>query len=300
MKSKAAVLTQFNEPLAMDEFDVCPLEDGEVLVKLEAIGVCGSDVHMWKGKDPRTPVPIILGHEGIGRLADLGSPRRDVLGRELSAGDLVMWDRGIVCGTCYYCLIKKMPGLCPSRQTYGISLSCKEPPHLRGCYSEYIHLFASTPLLKIDGEVDPKVLVPASCSGATAASTVEQCDIRQGDTVVVIGAGPVGIFVLAFAMLRSGCDVYVLDRDEAQSRLDMCAEFGAIPVNVSKMSPAETLPYIRDVTQGRGADVVIDCTGSPKAAIDGIKMVAPLGTYAIPGIATPVGDAEMSGGFFRR
>lgn len=150
MKARAAVLEKFGEPLVMKEFDVSPLAEGEVLARIDAAGVCGSDVHIWKGNDPRTPVPIILGHEGVGRIADLGSETCDVFGRELRVGDPVVWERGIMCGKCYYCVVRKQPALCPTRKTYGISVSCKEPPHLRGCYAEYIHLMSGVHLIKLD------------------------------------------------------------------------------------------------------------------------------------------------------
>ena len=68
---KAAVLTKFNQPLVIEERKIIPLRDSEVLVRISASGICGSDVHMWKGKDPRTPLPIILGHEGVGIVEDV-------------------------------------------------------------------------------------------------------------------------------------------------------------------------------------------------------------------------------------
>lgn len=293
MTSKAAVLERFNEPLVMREFPVSPLAGQEVLVRILAAGVCGSDVHMWRGKDPRTPLPLILGHEGVGEVAEIGGKKEDVLGRRLKVGDVVMWERGIMCGRCYYCVIKKQPALCTQRKTYGISVSCKEPPHLQGCYAESIHLLAGAHAIRLDGEVDAATLVAASCSGATAAHTVELCDIKQGDTVVVQGPGPLGLFVVAFAVDR-GAEVHVFGVAADRKRLQFCREFGAAgTVVVEETTEDERREYVLQATQGRGANVVIDCTGVAGAMREGLGMAAPYGVYALPGIATPVGEVPL-------
>lgn len=280
--------------MVMREFPIGPLTEQEVLVKILAAGVCGSDVHMWRGKDPRTPLPLILGHEGIGEVAEIGGAKEDVLGRRLKAGDVVMWERGIMCGRCYYCVIKKQPALCPQRKTYGISVSCKEPPHLRGCYAEYIHLLPGAHIIRLEGDLDPATLVAASCSGATAAHTVELCDVKQGDTVLVQGPGPLGLFAVALAIDR-GAEVHVIGVAADRGRLELCREFGAAgALIVEETTAEERWEYVLEVTEGRGADVVIDCTGIPAAGREGIKLTAPYGVYALPGIATPVGEVPFS------
>ena len=80
LKTRAMVLEQFNAPLVMREFEIPPLREGEVLVRIDAAGVCGSDVHMWKGEDERTPLPIILGHEGVGTVVDVKGEKEYVTG----------------------------------------------------------------------------------------------------------------------------------------------------------------------------------------------------------------------------
>jgi len=284
----------FKKPLVMHEYEVSPLADGEVLIRLKVAGVCGSDVHMWEGNDPRTPLPMILGHEGVGEVADVGGTRKDIFNRELNPGDLVMWERGIMCGKCYYCTVKKQPSLCPTRQTYGISLSCKEPPHFRGCYADYLHLLPFANFIKIDFDVDPKVLVPASCSGATAAHTVELCEIERGDTVVIQGPGPVGLFVLAFALDSGAGDVIVIGTEADRGRLELCREFGAAhTLVIGDTTLEERREFVMQRTHGLGANAVIDCSGTPRATLEGLRLTAPYGTYALPGIATPVGEVSF-------
>jgi D-arabinose 1-dehydrogenase-like Zn-dependent alcohol dehydrogenase len=80
LKTNAMVLEAFNAPLVMRELDIPVLRDSEVLVRIDAAGVCGSDVHMWKGEDERTPLPIVLGHEGVGTVADIKGKKEYVTG----------------------------------------------------------------------------------------------------------------------------------------------------------------------------------------------------------------------------
>ena len=288
MKARAAVLRAFEQPLEMTEFDVCPLAEGEALVRITAAGVCGSDVHMWHGKDPRTPLPIILGHEGVGEIADLGGERLDALGRPLKPGDKVMWERGAMCGHCYYCVVRKQPSLCPHRKTYGISFSCADPPHLRGCYSQYLHLQRTAHFLRIDDDIDPAVLVAASCSGATSANAIELSRIRPGDVVLVVGPGPVGLFALAMSLKAGASRVYVVGTEIDAARLELAVEFGAAgTLCTADTTTDERAEFLKDVTGGIGPNAVIDCTGAVAALEEHLPLTAPGGTYSIPGIAEP-------------
>jgi len=295
MKAKAAVLTQFGKPLEMQEFDVHPLGAGETLVKVLAAGVCGSDVHIAKGEDPRTPLPIILGHEGLGEVAELSGPLQDVLGRDLQPGDLVMWERGLMCGQCYYCVVKKQPALCPHRKTYGISVSCAEPPYLNGHYAQYLHLRRGCHFLKLETDLEPKVLVPACCSGATAAHAVELCDVKPGDKVLVVGPGPLGLYVLAFCLNRGAGGVYVAGRSTSRDRLELCRQFGATGIlNTTETTPDEQKAIIADWTAGLGFDVALDCAGGTASIAQFLPFTAAYGVYALPGIATPVGELPLA------
>jgi len=288
VKSMAAVLRAFEQPLEMTEFEVCPLAEGEVLVKIAAAGVCGSDVHMWHGRDPRTPLPMILGHEGVGEIADLAGERLDVLGRPLKPGDKVMWERGAMCGHCYCCVVRKQPSLCPHRKTYGISFSCAEPPHLRGCYAEFLHLQSTAHFIRIDDDIDPAVLVAASCSGATAANAIELSRIRAGDVVLVVGPGPLGLFAIAMALKAGASRVYAIGTEIDKARLELATEFGAAGTLCTADTTAEQrAEYLRDLTGGIGPNVVIDASGAVAAIEEYLPLVAPGGVYSIPGIAEP-------------
>jgi len=294
MEAKAVVLQQFNEPLQLQTFPLVPLADGEVRVRIKAAGVCGSDVHMWRGQDPRTPLPMILGHEGVGEIAEISGTKLDLFGRELKQGDPVLWERGVMCGDCYYCTIKKQPSLCPTRKTYGISYSCADPPHLLGCYSQYLHLRAGHPMIKLDLDVEPAVLVPATCSGATAAHAVEVSGLEPGDFALVVGPGPVGLFVTAQLLDAGAGEVWVAGTAADTSRLDMALAFGAArALNVDETDSGGIRSLLMDRTRGVGANVIMDCTGYAPVVNQWIDLVAPGGTYCIPGIATPQKEISL-------
>ena len=163
--ARAAVLRAFHEPLDVTQVAIPRIVEGEVLVQLLASGVCGSDVHMWRGEDPRTPLPITLGHEGVGRVVDVRGDRRTVEGHRLSPGDIVIWNRGVVCGRCYWCTVARTPALCPNRWAYGIHRSFDHGAHLNGCYADHVLLHPDTDILLAPAGISPAILVAASCSG---------------------------------------------------------------------------------------------------------------------------------------
>ncbi len=287
-QATAAVIEDFNEPLKMRSFPLTPLGDGEVRVRITHAGICGSDVHIWRGHDPRAPLPMIPGHEGIGYIDEMSGEKKDIFGRTLNPGDAVLWERGVMCGDCYYCTIRKQPALCPTRGTYGISYSCEEPPHFLGCYGTYLHLRARHPMIKLDLDVEPEVLVPATCSGATAAHAVETSGLQPGDFAMVVGPGPVGLFALAQLLHAGAGEVWIAGTHADRSRLEMALEFGAANAfDVDTMGGDEIRECIMDKTRGVGPNVILDCSGHAGVLPQWIDLTAPGGTYSIPGIATP-------------
>jgi threonine dehydrogenase-like Zn-dependent dehydrogenase len=291
-KCRAMVLERFNQPLQMREYPVPEPGQNEVLVKVTAAGVCGSDVHMWRGEDPRTPLPIILGHEGVGKVVSLNGERRDILGNRVQEGDAVLWHRGVSCGDCYYCAIVKEPSLCQSRLVYGINRSCGEAPYLRGSYGEQILLDARTILFPVPEEVDPSVLVAATCSGSTAAHAFDLYSPSIGDSVLVQGPGPLGLFAVAMARSRGAGEVIVIGGTAA--RLEMCRRFGAtIILNRHRSSLEERHEAVLEATGGRGVDYAVEAVGLPEAVEEGVTLVRPGGVYMLAGFGDPRGKASL-------
>jgi threonine dehydrogenase-like Zn-dependent dehydrogenase len=292
MKTVAMVLEAFNKPLVMREFELPALIDGEVLIKVEAAGVCGSDVHMWKGEDPRTPLPIILGHEGVGRVLEIKGSKKTVSGQELKAGDLIIWNRGMSCHACYSCAVLNEPSICTNRKVYGINRSSSIRPYVNGCYSREMILAAETDIFRVEREIDPAILVSASCSGATVAHAFDLHSPSFGETVVIQGPGPLGVYAAAFARHLGALDIIVIGGSD--NRLALCQEFGAtLTLHRKELSLERRKEIIMERTGGRGADVVIEAVGDPSAVHEGIKLVRTGGTYLSIGFSQPPGDCQV-------
>lgn len=257
-------------------------------------GICGTDVHLWKG-ELAIPIPVILGHESAGRLAKLGPGlERDWTGQPLAVGDRVLWASSVVCGECYYCRIKRVPTRCLKRRAYGISYCCEETPHLRGGYAEWILLRAGTSIFKLPEAVSNEAIVGAGCALNTALQGVERIGIDLGDTVVVQGAGPVGLAALAVAIQAGAGKTIVVGGPEF--RLRQALELGADAVVSLEEFPNEgdrrqaVLKHVGPY----GADVVLECVGHPSAVPEGFELCRDGGRYLVLGQYANAGNVEFN------
>jgi len=292
MEARAMVLEKFNEPLVERTFPIPKIEEGEVLVKIEAAGVCGSDVHMWEGRDPRIRLPMIPGHEGVGEIVEMSGEKRDIYENPLRRGDKVLWNRGVTCGHCYFCQVKMESSLCTQRWVYGIHTSCAEPPYLTGDYAEYLHLDRRVDFFKIEPGVDLKILVPASCSGATTAHAFDLSGMETGDSILVQGVGPLGIFSVAFAKSFGASQIIVIGGTE--ERLKMCQTFGAtLILNRHQIPKKERKEAVMKATQGRGVDIAFEMAGEIDALKECISLARMGGACVTAGFAEPHGTIEL-------
>lgn len=292
MKTVAMVLEAFNQPLTMREFELPAMLEGEVLIRVEAAGVCGSDVHMWRGEDPRTPLPIILGHEGVGRVLEIAGAKKTISGEELKQGDLIIWNRGMSCHKCYSCAVMNEPSLCTNRKIYGINRPSTIRPYVNGCYSREMILAAETDIFKVEKEIDPAILVSASCSGATVAHAFDLHSPSFGETVVIQGPGPLGVYATAFSRHLGALDIIVIGGSE--NRLALCRQFGAtMTLNRNELSLEQRREIVMQRTGGRGADVVIEAVGDPAAVHEGLKLARMGGSYLSIGFSQPPGDCQV-------
>jgi threonine dehydrogenase-like Zn-dependent dehydrogenase len=292
MKTLAQVLVAFKMPLQQQEFELPPLAPGEVLVKVTAAGVCGSDLHMASGDDPRTPLPIILGHEGVGEIVEIKGAKADVQGRPLRVGQPVLWNRSVVCGQCFFCA-RGEHHLCPKRFVYGIHRSCAVPPHVNGCYSQLLPLGARTDIIAID-DVPAEhhtTLVTASCTGSTAAHEFDFFPPAADETIVILGAGPLGCFTAALARDLGVRRIIMISRSEG--RLEAAKRYGATDVlTIKKTTPEERKEFVRSATGGRGADAVYECVGKADVVREGLGLVRQGGRFITSGFGQPGGKME--------
>jgi threonine dehydrogenase-like Zn-dependent dehydrogenase len=270
---KAAVLRDFQAPIEIRWYPLpSSLEPLGALVKVEMAGVCGTDVHLWKGQLP-IPRPNILGHETVGTIEQLGkSIREDWTGKMLQVGDRVTWSSSLACGQCFYCKETRQPTRCLNRRAYGISYNCEEPPHCNGGYAEYIYLRPGTAVFKLDDSQSTDRVIGAGCALVTAIHGIERMGVYWRENVVIQGAGPVGLAALAIALDRGASQVVVIGGPE--SRLETARRFGATHcINIEQArEPKERIERVRQLTRGFGADVVIECVGSPEVVPEGLDM----------------------------
>ncbi len=294
MKAKSAVLEEFGKPLLLKEFEIPALPKNGILVKILASGICGSDLHIISGKDPRVKLPMILGHEGVGEVVEINGEKRDLNGEILKEKDLIIWNRGIVCGECFYCKVLKEPSLCENRKVYGINRSCKDYPYLLGSYSEYIILEEKTDILKLSPNTDPSIMVIAGCSGSTAIHAFDYLkESLLGKSVVVQGGGPLGIFALAYAKYQ-GAEKTILITGSSE-RISTAKDIGVdLVLDRYNSTEEERIKKIFNLTHGRGADIVIEATGASIAVKEGINFLRKGGTYLIVGVATPQEDIPLN------
>ena len=281
--SRAAVLAQFEQPLELRDFPLPDaLEPGAALVRVSMAGVCGTDVHLWKGQLP-IPLPVILGHETAGVIQTLGEGlMRDWAGQPLRPGQRVTWSSSIICGQCYYCRQKNQPTRCLRRKAYGISYDCTQPPHLLGGYADYIYLRPGTAIFALPEGLPTETVVGAGCALVTSIHGLERIGIHWGETVVIQGSGPVGLASLALA--RDSGAAHIAMIGGPAHRLEWARRFGAdVCLDVTSTTPQERAKQILELTGGFGADLVLECVGIPQAVTEGLELCRDGGRYLVLG-----------------
>ncbi|WP_114905829.1 zinc-binding dehydrogenase [Ornithinimicrobium murale] len=294
---RAAVLTGFNEPIEILDVPGSDLVPGAVLVDIEYGGVCGTDVHLHQGRLP-VPTPLILGHEAVGRVAELGEGvTTDALGQTLAEGDTVTWASSIPCRTCYYCVIEKEFSLCEKRVVYGINQTVSSPPHLSGGWAEQIYLRPGSTIVRLPSGVSSLQAVSLGCAGPTVAHALLRiAPPRIGEFVVVQGSGPVGMAAAMYARL-AGAGTVVMIGGPA-SRLALAEALGICDLTVDIDENPRAVDRLDEVlghTPGRrGADLVIEAAGVPVAVAEGIDLCKRNGRYLVVGQYTDHGTTPIN------
>lgn len=291
-----------------------PLPDpapGCLLVKMQVSGICGTDKHTYQGYvgqyggagTPRPiPFPIIQGHENVGTIAAIGSGPQwtDFEGVPLRVSDLVVVGANVSCGTCYYCRHDFPYYCCENTVDYGNNISAKNPPHLFGGWSQYLYVVPGSFLVKVPAELPPEMAVLAEIMAVTAGldrakqiSAFPSESFRFDDSVVVLGTGPLGMcFVMKARMLGAGTIIAV---DLSDYRLRFAAKLGADHViNAATTSQPERQAMVRELTHGRGADVVVECAGVPQAVRESLDMLRVGGLLVEAGNFSDMGEVSIS------
>ena len=292
--ARAAVMPDFHQPLEVRFFPLPnKVEADAALVKVEMAGICGTDVHLWKGQ-LSIPRPIIMGHETVGVVVRAGEGlEADWTGATLAEGDRVTWSAGRLCGRCRTCVVLRQPTRCLNRSAYGISFSSDDPPHFSGGYAEYIYLRPGTAIFKLSG-VSPEAVTGAGCALVTAIHGIERAGISWGDKAVIQGSGPVGLAALAVAKSSGALTTIVIGGP--RERLELARDFGAdYTIDIGEINdPIARLQEVKELTGGYGADVVIECVGLPPVVAEGLEMCRDGGKYLVLGHYGDAGAAPIN------
>src|ERR1051326_7572968 len=289
MKGRVAVLKAYGGEFDLREYPVPDPEPGAILVKLTRAGICGSDLHIWRGemKDVYGALPkdLTFGHEMCGRVERLGAGvTTDSMGQPLSEGDRVTFLYFFPCGRCPVCLHDEMAA-CPRKARP--NRVAGTPPYFNNAYGEYYYLRPNHFVFKLPHEISDDVATPANCALSQVLYGLRRAGLRAGHTVVIQGAGGLGINAVAVARDMGADTIIVIDR--IPERLELARAFGADhTLNIGELTTAkQRIDAVKSLTGGFGADIAADLVGYPDVIPEGISMLRSGGCYLEVGCIAP-------------
>ncbi len=262
-----------------------------MLVRVTCATVCGSDLHTYQGHRS-TPTPTVLGHEIIGRIEALGpgEPVCDDRAAPLQIGQRVTWSIAASCGRCFFCR-RDLPQKCERLFKYGHQAIDEVHP-LSGGLAEFCHLAPGTAIVSLPDELPELVACPANCATATVTAALRVGGGCRDQTVLIQGAGMLGLAACALARRGDAREVIVCDVDE--SRLELAPRFGAHRC-VCVAAGAESLgAAVEEATGGRGVDLALELSGAAGAIEAGLPLLRIGGRYVLVGAVFPGPPVSVS------
>jgi L-iditol 2-dehydrogenase len=268
---KALVLTDYRK-LEIQDLPKPNPGPGEVLIRVEACGVCGSDVHGYDGSTGRRIPPLVMGHEAAGVVADVGPGVT-----RFQHGQRVTFDSTVSCGQCFFCKRGDV-NLCDARQVLGVS--CGDYRRA-GAFAEFVTVPDRILYpLPDDLSFQKAAMIEAISVGVHAVAITP---VALNDTAVVVGAGMIGLLTLQAARLAGCRRIIAVDVDEG--RLQTAQGLGATDVVVAKNNDVPAA--VRDLTGGRGADVAFECVGATATVQSAIESTRKGGRVTLVGNISP-------------
>lgn len=277
-------------PFELRAFPVPEPGPGEILIEIERCDICGSDLHMWRGDvalaDFGVTWGVGLGHEMVGRVEALGAGAgTDAAGAPLAEGDRVVWSYHFPCGKCRACARGRTNAcpLAPARMMTPVD----QAPHFYGGFAQHYLLPAGGTILRAPDELDDATLAPLNCALAQVFFGLQEAGLASGESVVVQGCGGLGLFACAIAREMGASAVIAIDRIE--ERLRLARRFGADEaIDATALAdPRARVTEVMRLTDGWGADVVVEVAGVPDVVPEGIRMLARYGRYLELGNISP-------------
>ena len=285
-----AVIPKPHSPVELREVPEPQLEENSAILDVELSEVCGTDVYLQKGLLQGVPYPLVPGHVSVGRLSKIRGAIFDVEAQPFREGDRVTFlDVHRTCNACWHCLVAKATTRCPHRKVYGITYGLADG--LCGGWAQQIYLKPGTRCIRLDA--DPETCMAGGCALPTALHAVERAGIAIGDTVLVLGSGPVGINAIILALMRGA--LRVLSIGGPANRLEVARQAGASDVlNFQEHSEGERADWVLERTNGRGADVTIEATGAPDAVVEAMRFTRDAGRVVVVGQYTDHGETSFN------
>lgn len=284
------VIPKPNAPVELREVPPPDLELNSALLEVELSEVCGTDVYLQRGLLTGVPYPLVPGHVSVGRLQKIRGEMVDINGQPFREGDRITFlDVHKTCNACWYCLVAKASTRCPHRKVYGITYGLDDG--LCGGWSTHVYLKPETRCIRLDTQ--PEVFMAGGCALPTALHAIERGEVRIGDTVLVLGSGPVGINTILLARMSGALRVLCIGAPQA--RLAAALEAGASEVLSIETNDAEArLDWVMQQTSGRGSDVTIEVAGVSEAVVQAMRFTRDAGRVVIVGQYTNHGPIEFN------
>jgi L-iditol 2-dehydrogenase len=288
----AAVMPAPGKPVELRTFPEPDIAPGGLQLRTIYSEVCGTDVHLWHGRLAGVPYPIIPGHVSIGYAEKVRGAVSAADGRPIRDGDrVVFYDVHRTCGRCHACIVSGTPTKCPSRKVYGITDAAADG--LFGGWSEAIYLEPGVVAAVLPDEVAPEDYMGGGCGLITAVHAIDRAAIRLADRVLVQGTGAVGLSIIALARLSGASTIAAIGAPA--DRLTLATRMGATEtLDLSSTTPAERRERLLAATAGRGVDIAIEASGSPRAVEEGLALVRDGGRYVIAGHYTNAGASAIN------
>lgn len=277
MRSARAAVLEAPERIGLREYPLPQIGPEDGLLRVEMAGVCGTDVKYYTALEP-TPYPIILGHEILGIVEQIG--RRAAQRYGVREGDRVLVEGSVPCWSCHQCLSGEYR-FCPKKHGYGTQTSSAEPPHLWGAMAEYMYLAPGSILHRIE----PAMPAGTAIAAALLANAIEwlrrKGSLELGDRVLIQGSGPQGLAAVVVARESGAGQVIVTGLARDAARLQLARLLGADATIVA--DEEDVVQRVRELTDGRLADVILEVSGSPMAIAASCELVRPMGTLVLAG-----------------